>query len=241
MRSPALAARIAGLLYLVTIAGGMTGLLIGKALYAKGDAAGTANLILGSEGLYRLGFMAVLVGVMAYVAVTVLLYELLKPAGRTLSLTAACFSLVGCAAWAGGAAFGAEPLMLLKPTSALAALAPDQLQAMSTIAIRMNDTAWEVGMAFFGVYCLLLGVLVLRSRFIPGLIGVLLALAGTSHLIGVALTFLFPAWLPVIAPWTNPPGILGEGGLTLWLLIMGVNAARWREQAAAARLEGAPA
>lgn len=90
-------------------------------------------------------------------------------------------------------------------------------------------------MAFFGVYCLLLGVLVLRSRFIPGLVGVLLLLAGTSHLIGVVLTFLFPAWLPVIAPWTNPPGIAGEGGLTLWLLIMGVNEPRWREQAAAAR------
>jgi hypothetical protein len=236
MRSPKLTARITGLLYAVTIAGGMSGLLIGDALYVKGDAAATANLILGSELLYRLGFMAVLVGIMAYVAVTALLYELLRPAGRTLSLTAACFSLVGCAAWAGGAAFAAEPLMLLKPTSALAALPPDQLQAMSTIAIRMNGASWEVGMAFFGAYCLLLGALVLRSRFIPGVIGVLLALAGISHLIGVVLTFLFPAWQPVIAPWTNPLGIGGEAGLTLWLLIMGVNETRWREQAAAARL-----
>jgi hypothetical protein len=235
---PRRTARLTGLLYLVTIAGGMAGLTIGEALYSKGDAAATAGLILGSEGLYRLGLMAVLIGVMAYVAVTALLYELLRPACRTLSLTAAFFSLVGCAAWAGGAVFGALPLTLLKPWPALQALPADHLQAMAMIAIRMNDVCWEVGMAFFGVYCILLGALVMRSRFIPGFIGVLLFLAGSSHLIGVGLTFLFPAWLPVIAPWTNPLGIAGEGGLTLWLLVMGVNERRWRAQAAAQRVNG---
>lgn len=84
-------------------------------------------------------------------------------------------------------------------------------------------------LAFFGVYCLLIGYLILRSAFLPHILGVLMAFGGFSW-----LTFLSPALAKYLDPYNLAPGILGEGVLTLWLLVMGVNAGRWKEQASAA-------
>jgi hypothetical protein len=81
-------------------------------------------------------------------------------------------------------------------------------------------------LVFFGFYCLLIGYLIFRSTFLPRILGVLMAFGGLGW-----LTFLFPSLARSLAPYNMAPGILGEGVLTLWLLVMGVNAQRWLEQA----------
>lgn len=83
---------------------------------------------------------------------------------------------------------------------------------------------------FFGPYCLLLGYLILRSTFLPRILGVLMMLAGLGWLI-----FLLPR-LPLFLPrCIEGLGILAEGSLMLWLLVRGVNVSRWREQAEVGR------
>ena len=47
------------------------------------------------------------------------------------------------------------------------------------------------------------------------------------------LTFLPPALTHPLSPYNLAAG-LGEVALTLWLLVAGVNAERWKEQAGAA-------
>jgi hypothetical protein len=81
-------------------------------------------------------------------------------------------------------------------------------------------------LVFFGFYCLLIGYLIFRSTFLPGALGALMAFGGLGW-----LTFLSPAFANHLFPYNMIPGILGEGTLTLWLLVMGVNVPRWREQA----------
>jgi hypothetical protein len=81
-------------------------------------------------------------------------------------------------------------------------------------------------LVFFGFYCLLIGYLIFRSTFLPRILGVLLALGGLGW-----LTFVSPQLANYLSPYNMAPGILGEGVLTLWLLVMGVNAQRWKEQA----------
>jgi len=83
-------------------------------------------------------------------------------------------------------------------------------------------------LVFFGFYCLLIGYLILRSTFLPSVLGVLMLFAGLGW-----LTFISPRLTHALAPINMMPGMIGEGALTLWLLIMGVNAARWNEQAGA--------
>jgi hypothetical protein len=80
---------------------------------------------------------------------------------------------------------------------------------------------------FFGPYCLLLGYLVFRSTFLPRILGVLMAFAGLGWLI-----FLLPALTKHLSLFIMVLGVVAEGLLMLWLLVMGVNIERWKGQAA---------
>ena len=88
----------AGVCYLITIVMGVFAeVFVRGELVVRDDAAATAANILSHETLYRLGLAADPVILAAYVAVTLVLYVLLKPVGRILSLLAAFFSLIGIA------------------------------------------------------------------------------------------------------------------------------------------------
>jgi len=76
-------------------------------------------------------------------------------------------------------------------------------------------------LVFFGFYCLLIGYLIFKSSFLPRLLGVLMAIAGLGW-----LTFLWPPLANHLSPYIFVPGIVGEGSLTIWLLVMGVSE-RW--------------
>jgi hypothetical protein len=84
------------------------------------------------------------------------------------------------------------------------------------------------GLVFFGVYCLLIGYLILKSTFLPPFLGALMAFGGLGW-----LTFVSPPLANYLSPYNLAPGMFGEGLLTLWLLTIGVNALRWKEQAIA--------
>jgi hypothetical protein len=168
--SPSLKARIAGLLYLVTFIAGSLSLVSAGRNVAAGLIAGAS-----------------------YVGVTLLFYDLFKPVSRRVSLIAALFSLMGCAAGV--------------------------LSAFHLVPPAFNS------LVFFGVYCLLIGYLVYQSTYLPRFLGVLMAIGGLGW-----LTF---AWTPLatsLSPFNLVPGIVGEGALTLWLLVMGVNVQRWNER-----------
>jgi hypothetical protein len=89
-------------------------------------------------------------------------------------------------------------------------------------------------LVFFGVYCLLIGYLVSTSTFLPRAVGVLMALSSVGW-----LTYASPALGQSLYPYNLVPGIVGEGALTLWLLVFGVDAPRWEQmRTPTARLRG---
>ena len=86
-------------------------------------------------------------------------------------------------------------------------------------------------LVFFGCYCLLLAYLIFKSTFLPQFLSVLLALTGLGW-----LTYLYPPLGErLFVPYLMIGGLAGEGSLTLWLLIFGVDGPHWYEQARAAR------
>lgn len=78
----------------------------------------------------------------------------------------------------------------------------------------------------FGLYCLTIGYLILRSTFLPHVLGALMAVGGVGW-----LTFISPALAHTLTPFNMLPGIVGEASLTVWLLARGVNVQRWEELA----------
>jgi hypothetical protein len=167
------------------------------------------------------------------VAVTALFYGLFEPVSRGLSLAAALFSLVGCAIQASAFLFYIAPVTIMAGAPHLGVFNGEQLQVLALMFLQLYAQAYNIGFAFFGFYCLLIGSLIVRSTFLPRILGVLMILGGLSW-----LTFLFPPLADYLRPYNLALGALAEAVLTLWLLLFGVNAQKWIEQS---RLHTQPA
>jgi hypothetical protein len=201
---------------------------VGSKLIVFGNAPVTATNILANEMLFQSATAAMLLSGAFYLGVTVLIYELLKPVNRTLSLLAAFFSLVGCAVGALGCLFDLAPLVLLRGAGNLSVFTLEQSQALALVLLKVRLEANNIGLVFFGFHCLLIGCLILKSAFLPRIIGALMLFAGLGW-----LTCLLPPLAESLAPYNVIPGSLGEISLTLWLLMKGVNVQRWNVQASA--------
>jgi hypothetical protein len=140
--------------------------------------------------------------------------------------------------WLGSAAFVIATLcdilatllfyLIFKPVNrSLSLLAAFFGLSVSIIGIlKWRPHGVDIGLIFFASYCLLIGYLVFRSAFVPRILGALMAFAGLSW-----LTFLFTPLADRLSPYNLAAGVLGQGTLTMWLLVVGVNVQRWGEQA----------
>lgn len=224
--SPLLQARVAGACWLLTILAGIFGMYVWSSLVVSGDAAQTATNILSNGAFFRAGTAATLISTGSYLGATLYAYELLKPVNRPVSRLAAFFSFVGCAVLAVSSLFEFIPFSLLRGDRYLSVFTPEQLQAFSFVFLRLSHQTYNIGMIFFGMHILLVGYLILKSNFLPRIVGALLMFGGLCY-----LTFLAPPLAVSLSPYNVVPGGLGEITLALWLLVKGVNVGRWKEQA----------
>jgi Domain of unknown function (DUF4386) len=222
--SPLFKARMGGFCWLMCFLTSIYPLILSGRLIVQGDPAATAANLLANEALFRSGTAALLISTAFYVAATLFIYEVLKPVNRSLSLLAAFFSLVGCGVGAFSCIFGFMPFILLKGAPYLSVYTTEQLQALSYLFLVVRARANDIGLVFFGLHCLGVGYLILRSTFLPRIIGALMVLAGVGW-----LTFLLPPLAQNLAPFNMLPGAIGELSLTLWLIIKGVNVQRWND------------
>jgi hypothetical protein len=228
--SPRLMARITGVFYLLTILTGIfaQGFVSGR-LVVDGDAAATATNILTHRGLFQLGFAVYLIEMACNIAMTALFYDLLKPAGRSVSLVAAFLGLAGCVIKTFSRVFFIAPLFVLGGAHYLSVFSAEHLQALALLFLKVNDHGAAMALVFFGFYALLTGYLIIRSTFLPRILGVMSVLGGLGW-----LSFLYPPLGYRLFPYIAAFGILGAVSLLLWLLVFGVNEQRWKEQASAA-------
>ena len=225
-------ARIAGLLYLfVFVAGPLADFYLRAGMIVHDDPAATARHILAAEPLYRLSIALDLLTTAAYTGVTAMLYTLLKPAGRSLATVAAFVSLVALSVSAAATVNQLAPLTWLNGPSPFS---PAEAQSLAYNALRLYGQGLNLALLFFGFYCFFIGWLILRARFLPNAVGVLMVIAGIAWLFVGFSTVLWPAFARGLSPYDLLPGIVGEASLTLWLIIRGVDAGQWRAQAGAA-------
>jgi hypothetical protein len=217
-------ARAAGVLYLLIIfAAPFAEVFVRGRLVVSGDAAATAANILANERLYRLGGAADLVAFACDAAVAVLLYELLKPVSGSLSLVAAFFRLMHAAIVAVSTIGHFAPLVLLGGAHFLSAFQPEQLQALALASLRLHGRGYVIGLAFFGLHCLVVGYLIARSTFLPRILGWLMAIAGLCYVINSFANLIAPAFQALLYPYILAPGGVAELSLCVWLLAKGVN------------------
>ena len=237
--SPSTMARLAGVLYLLIILGS---LFIPFAVTApsgmmRADAAlPAADQVLASRSQRLFGGIAQLAILTCDLCVALILYELLKPVGRNLSLLAAFFRVVFVAiAGANVITLQFAPLVLLDRAEYRSAFNPDQLQALSSLFFRLRTIGFDIALVFFGIHCVIVGYLLFNSTFFPRILGRLLAMGGVGYLINIFANVMPTALRAFLFPGIILQAGLAEGLLTLWLIIAGVNSSKWRVQENAAR------
>src|SRR4029077_8814654 len=181
--SPRFNARMAGLSYLLGALTSVFGqMVVLGMLVVPASATATAANILSHESLLRLGFVASLMTVPFHLIWAVLFYGLFKPVNRSVSLLAGFVMLLGCAMWALSSLLHLAPLLVLEGKRPIGAIAPEQLQALALMLVKLNAQAYDIGLVFFGFWCVLIGYLILKSFFLPRIIGALEMLAGLGYL-----------------------------------------------------------
>jgi hypothetical protein len=231
--SPRLKARIAGVLYLLIILGGLlapfavapTGMMLGE------GALPTIAKILASKPLYALGGAAQLLVYVCDVGVALIFYELLKPVSRGIALLATFFRLVFVAVASANMFNHFAPLVVLSGGDYLRAFTPLQLQSLALAFIRLRTFGFDIALVFFGFHCVLVGYLLFRSTFFPRILGAALAIGGVGYLANILSTAIPPTIGADLFPYIMLPAGIAEMALTLWLIIVGVNESKWTKRA----------
>lgn len=230
--SPQTYARIAGLLYLfIIVAAGFGELFVRDRLIQWGDAAATGKNILGSEQLFRVGLAGEMLTCVCDVALAMLLYVLLKPVSKHLSLLAAFFRLTFVGIYGVSKLFEIAALVALGSADTLEALSPPQLQDLAYVSLRVHSFGYGASLLFFGSCCILFGHLIHKSGYLPRLLGILLAIAGYGYIVFSVAQMVSPAFAArFLFPWIIPIAFVAESGLALWLVVKGVNLPKWNER-----------
>ncbi|WP_253913120.1 DUF4386 domain-containing protein [Pseudoruegeria sp. HB172150] len=185
-------AALAGTLYLVVIAAGLSAeFAIRQPLIVPGDAAATAGNIRASAGLFRAGFALDAAMALADVGLAVALFLLFRSVQPGLALAAMVFRLVQAAVLA---------MNLLFHTGALQMALGGGSDTAVLWLVETQAAGYDLGLIFFGVNCLLMATLIRRSGFAPRGLGVLVGLAGVVYLTGSFTRFLAPEMLALMQP-----------------------------------------
>jgi hypothetical protein len=228
--SPQVYARIGGVLYLMIIVVGFCSeFFVRDKLVVAGDVTATANNIAASESLWRISIAGELTLLVCAVALTLILYVLLRPVNKNLALLAVLFNIVEFPIEAVSKLCLFAALFLSGTADYLKAFEPHQLQALVKISLKLHDYGFGIDLVFFGCACLVYGYLLFKSGYFPRALGVLMAIAGLSYLVNSFTLILAPTYGGTIFL-VLVLALIGELSLCLWLMVKGVNVTKWNEK-----------
>jgi len=215
-------ARVAGLLYTLVALTAPIGLIyVPDKLFVPGNATATADHIRAAEGLLRLGMASELFHQTIEVFLVLVLYALFKPVHQPLARQMAVLGFLPIPIVFLNVINESAALMLAGGGSSwLAVFDKAQLDALAMLFVRLHRQGLYMAGVFWGLWLFPFGLLILRSGFIPRILGILLMVAGTGYLLETTASVLLPAHADTLF---DIAGLmeLGEPPIILWLLIWG--------------------
>ena len=213
--------RLAGAVYLVVVLTGLFSLLyVPSQITVSGDPHATVSNIIAQGSLFRAGIAAFLINQVAFLLLPLVLFKLLRHVHQSVAALMVALAVVSV------------PIALVSLINRLDVLdilsgsysqthAPGQLQSQAMLSLSAYGNGLLVTTLFWGLWLLPFGYLVIRSGFLPKVLGAFLVLGGLGYVIGVFWQILmpntnFPEFLLL-------PSAVGEIGICLWLLVVGVH------------------
>jgi hypothetical protein len=216
--------RLAGALYLIVVLAGMFSLMyVPSRITVSGDAHATMGNLVAHGSLFRAGIAAFLLKQVAFLLLPLVLFKLLRQVNHDIAVLMVVLAVVSV------------PIALVSLVNKLDALdvlvgyfgqtlAPAQIQSQAMLSLDAYDNGILVTTLFWGLWLLPFGYLVMRSGFLPRVLGLFLVLGGLGY---VAQVF----WQILVPDMEFPDAVLftaavGEIGICLWLLLIGVRRRR---------------
>ena len=209
-------ARTAGLFYLLYVVTSVVANLFGNFVFV--EAPVTINHILTHATQFRIGFVINLFSVVLFLLAAWALYVLLKPVNKDLAILFLLFNAAGFAVWLISSLCLFGSLVILNGTEAIQAFQPDQMQALAVFFFRLYKTGAVIAQVPYGVWLFPLGYLVLKSGFLPKILGILLLADGVCQFVYVCQRLIFPD-LAIIAYPCLVISFVAEVSLAVWLSI----------------------
>lgn len=215
--------RLAGLLYLVVVVTGMFSLAyVPSQINVADDFQATARNIVSSEPLFRYGIAGFMVMQVAFLLLPLALFQLFRDVDRSAAALMVAFAVVSVPLGLASLANRLDALSLLTHPYFGQALAPEPLLAAAKAALGAYGTGLLITKLFWGLWLLPFGYLVVKSGFLPKLLGLFLMLGFLGYMINVFGELLVPNYAQTpVSDYAGLPAAIGEIGTCLWLLLVG--------------------
>lgn len=183
------------------------------------NADTTAYNIIHNPLSFRIGILGFTIVLICDVLVSWALYIFFHSVNKSISLLTALFRLIYTAI------FGVSLLNLVNGFRLLTGLHyTTAFNDQALLFFNAFDDGWAIGLIFFGVHLLLLAYLIINSKLVPKIIGILLLLASLAYLTDNLAKLLladYQTYKTILTMIVAIPSIIGEVGFAVWLLIKG--------------------
>ena len=217
-------ARIAGLLYLIVVLSGIFHLMyVPSKLIEAGNPSITISNIIASETLFRLGILGGLLCYTSFLLLPLALYKLLSPINKTHAVLMVTLAVVSVPISLVNMLNKFAVLTLVSKANYLSVFEAEKLQAQILLHLDYYRNGNQIASIFWGLWLFPFGYLVFKSGFLPKILGIFLMAGCFGYIIDFMGSFLFSKYDETgISTLLTMPGSLGEIGICLWLLIIGI-------------------
>lgn len=224
-------ARLAGILYLViAVAAIMAHMVVPSSIIVPGDAATTANNIRESAILFRVGGIgSELLILLSEIVLSVVLYVLLRPVNKTLSLLAAISRLAMTTIHGINLINYFFAMLLVGGSTYLSVFSAEQTQSLAMLFLEAHSYGFTIGIAFLTLHVFILGYLIIKSGYFPKILGLLFLLAGVGYLVD-SFALLLSATYQTTPVFIQLPIAISELAFPIWLLVKGVHKEKYQER-----------
>jgi hypothetical protein len=197
------------------------------------DLNAIARAITGPDLRFRIGVVTDVLSAALAVPLALLLYQLLKPVHKMQAALMALLILIAIPMSVVVAINYVAAHMLLSGTLGISAFTGAQRDALGMLFLRLHTHGVLTVEIFWGLWLLPFGLLVVRSRFLPRVLGVLLIIAGMAYVAHSVTSLLLAGQRIVLYERvTMLARAAGELPIMLWLLVKGVDTRRANSGAA---------
>ena len=223
MNSKKKTARIAGILYLlIAITGGFGIMYAPSSIIVSDDATATANNLINSDFIYTVSILSNLISQALTIFLVLTLSQLFKEVNTKLTKYMVTFVLVAVPISFLNVLNLVAAQMFVSEAEFLQVFDSNQLKSLALVFLKLYEYGIAVVGIFWGLWLFPFGMLIIKSKLIPKIIGIFLTIGCFAYLIDSFIAILLPEYKESVSEIIMLPLAIGEFSTILWLLIKGV-------------------